>query len=151
MEKKREYQVITNDNPTSAPEAAPPTEGDWKKQTLRLLFSRQARYIWAIVALLVVLRVGINAWNHRAVLAVVPQVSIVHPDYRAIDSELNLPGNIEALEQANLFAHVSGYLKKIYVRRGRPREEGGRHWLKSTLPISCRTTIKPRQLTTSRR
>jgi membrane fusion protein (multidrug efflux system) len=110
--KPREYHVVSN-------EAVPGSPGqDWKKHTLQLLVSKKARAVFMAIAALVVLRVGVNAWNHRAVRAVVPQVNVIHPEYKSMDSQLNLPGNIEALEQANLYAHVGGYLKKIEVDEG---------------------------------
>ena len=94
------------------------SESDWKKEVLSILSSRRARIFLAVLAGLVILRLGSN-WLFRSKRGSdVPYVTITQPEVQKMDQTLNLPGNVEALEQASLYAHVGGYLKKIYVDEG---------------------------------
>jgi RND family efflux transporter MFP subunit len=50
--------------------------------------------------------------------AAVPTVGVIVPTVRAVDRSISLPADVEAIEQARLYSHISGYLKKIYVDEG---------------------------------
>jgi membrane fusion protein, multidrug efflux system len=91
---------------------------NWKKEVVAILKTKPAKIFLAIVFGVVVLRVGVNWYIHRARKADIPRVSIFKPEKGIMDQTVTLPGNFEALEQSNLFAHVGGYLKKIYVDEG---------------------------------
>jgi membrane fusion protein (multidrug efflux system) len=71
-----------------------------------------------IAALLVVLRVGVTRWSLREKAVAPTTVSVVHPAYQPMDRLLKLPADIEGIRQANLYAHIDGYLKKLYVDEG---------------------------------
>jgi RND family efflux transporter MFP subunit len=93
-------------------------KNDWKKEVVSILNSKAGRIFFGVLVGLVVLRLGSN-WLFRSKRASdVPYVTISLPEVQKMDQTLNLPANIEALEQASLYAHVGGYLKKIYVDEG---------------------------------
>ena len=94
------------------------SESDWKREVLSILSSRRGRIFFAVLAGLVILRLGSNWFFRSKRESDVPYVTITQPEVQKMDQTLNLPGNVEALEQANLYAHVGGYLKKIYVDEG---------------------------------
>jgi membrane fusion protein, multidrug efflux system len=91
---------------------------NWKLDVLRTLKSRPARITGMVLVSLFVLRIGVNFWLHRAPLILAQSVRVAPIELKTIDKTLNLPGNVEAIEQATLFAHVSGYLKKLLVDEG---------------------------------
>src|SRR3984885_3564868 len=84
--------------------------------------------LWAIVALLIVAAVVVAGilprWRAKAALRTetndlaVPSVSVVHPKLGAPQSEVILPGNIQAFEDSPIYARTNGYLKKWYVDIG---------------------------------
>ncbi|MGZ3708875.1 MAG: efflux RND transporter periplasmic adaptor subunit, partial [Bdellovibrionota bacterium] len=96
----------------------------WSHEILAILKSKTGMRILGGLAVVVVLRVGSNLFFHRHHDAALSGVEVAHPATREMDTRLNLPGNIEAIEQASLYAHVSGYLKKIYVDEGDKVKEG---------------------------
>lgn len=82
----------------------------------------------AIVALLIVaaivvagivprLRARAALRNETSELAV-PAVSVIHPKLGAPQSEIVLPGNIQAFADSPIYARTNGYLKKWYVDIG---------------------------------
>ncbi len=91
---------------------------DWKAQTLRLLGSRAGLAVLAVMAALVVVRVAITraALDHKT--SDLPMVSVTTPRYQPMDRVLKLPADVEGLRQASIYAHVDGYLKKLYVDEG---------------------------------
>jgi RND family efflux transporter MFP subunit len=93
-------------------------QNDWKKEVISILNSKNGRIFLGVLLGLVVLRLGSNWFFRTKGASDVPYVTVAQPEVRKMDQTLSLPGNIEALEQANLFAHVGGYLKKIYVDEG---------------------------------
>lgn len=81
----------------------------------------------AVVLLLVLIAIGAfpRLARQRAALAAVreapathPVVSIIHAQHGEPTSELELPGNIEPLYSANLYARVDGYLERRNVDIG---------------------------------
>jgi RND family efflux transporter MFP subunit len=48
----------------------------------------------------------------------IPNVSVIHPTEGAPQSEILLPGNMQAFEDAPIYARTNGYLKKWYVDIG---------------------------------
>ena len=48
----------------------------------------------------------------------VPTVTVIHPKHGAPQTEIVLPGNMQAFEDAPIYARTSGYLKKWYVDIG---------------------------------
>jgi len=48
----------------------------------------------------------------------VPTVTVIHPSHGAPQTEIVLPGNMQAFEDAPIYARTSGYLKKWYVDIG---------------------------------
>jgi membrane fusion protein (multidrug efflux system) len=91
---------------------------DWKKETFSILKSKNAKIFYAVIIGIVFLRLGVNWIFKTRQHEEIPHVTILQPTVGTMDKILNMPGNIEALEQASLFAHVNGYLKKIYVDEG---------------------------------
>jgi len=76
-----------------------------------------------IVALVVVAGV-IPRWKARAALKnttnelAVPTVSVIRPKVGAPQTEIILPGNIQAFTDSPIYARTNGYLKKWYVDIG---------------------------------
>ena len=93
-------------------------EPHWKTELLRIARSKAARTGAICLVGAVVLRIGVNWYVHRRLGEAIPTVRTADVASRPIDKVLELPGNIEAIEQASLYSHVSGYLKKIYVDEG---------------------------------
>ena len=91
---------------------------DWKQDLFAVLRSKRMRYVVLALAALAAARLAANWYEHRGVAVVLPTVRVTHPALRAMDRSLSLPGDVEAIEQARLYAHISGYLKKIYVDEG---------------------------------
>lgn len=90
----------------------------WKSELTRIARSKPFIYAAAGLAALLLLRLGVNLIIHGRAKEVKSVVEIVHPNPRTIDNSLSLPGNFEAIEQASMYAHISGYLKKILVDEG---------------------------------
>jgi len=97
--------------------ARPALEG-WKRELFDILRSRLALAAFGVFVLLVGLRLGVNWYEHRDLAAVIPTVRVARPAIQAVDRSISLPGDVEAIEQARLYSHISGYLKKIYVDEG---------------------------------
>ncbi len=97
---------------------ARPAPEDWKRELLGVLRSRGTLAVFGALALLVGLRLGVNWYGHRSMAVAVPTVGVTQPTLRAVDRSISLPGDVEAIEQARLYAHISGYLKKIYADEG---------------------------------
>jgi RND family efflux transporter MFP subunit len=95
-----------------------PVPEDWKRGLLGILRSRGTLATFGALALLVGLRLGVNWYDHRSLAVAIPTVRVVRPALRALDRSISLPGDVEAIEQAKLYSHISGYLKKIYVDEG---------------------------------
>jgi RND family efflux transporter MFP subunit len=84
--------------------------------------------LWAILALLIVAAIVVAGIvpRRRARAALrdetydlaIPTVSIVHPKLGAPQSEIVLPGNIQAFTDSPIYARTNGYLKKWYVDIG---------------------------------
>jgi RND family efflux transporter MFP subunit len=84
--------------------------------------------LWSIVALLIVAAIVVAGIipRRRARAALrdqtnqlaVPTVSVIHPKLGAPQSEIILPGNIQAFEDSPIYARTNGYLKKWYVDIG---------------------------------
>jgi RND family efflux transporter MFP subunit len=97
---------------------------NWKIELKRISKLRSVHYTAAALVALLALRVGINLILHHKAKDVTTVVEIVHPTARTIDNSLSLPGNFEAIEQASMYAHIAGYLKKIYVDEGDKVKKG---------------------------
>ena len=79
---------------------------------------------WAIVILLIVAAVVIAGvvprWKARAALVketrdvAVPTVSLIHPKLGAPQTEIILPGNVQAFADSPIYARTNGYLVKWY-------------------------------------
>jgi membrane fusion protein, multidrug efflux system len=90
----------------------------WVSDLKAILKSKKALYTGGALLLIVLGRAGINLILNRAPEITAPTVNATTPEVRSLDSSLSLPANMEAIEQASLFAHVGGYLKKLYVDEG---------------------------------
>lgn len=90
----------------------------WQNEALTILKTRKAKRIYAVLASLIFLRLGVNYILGRNTEEVSRSVRISHFFDKDIDKRLRLPGNVEAIEEATLYAHVSGYLKTIKVDEG---------------------------------
>lgn len=96
----------------------PPPQTNWKEELFSIATSKKA-WIAAIVVFVVVLgRIAVNTLFRDTVTVAVASVRVVYPSKKTMDPNISLPGNIEAIEQASLFAHIGGYLKKLYVDEG---------------------------------
>jgi len=91
--------------------------------------SQSSRGIWiAIVALLVIAAVVIAGIvprkNAKAALAIetrdlaTPTVAVIHPKMGTPQTEIVLPGNIQAVVDSPIYARTNGYLKKWYADIG---------------------------------
>ena len=96
----------------------PSAPEDWKRELVDILRSRRTLAACGLFVLLVGLRLGVNLYLHRRLAAAVPTVSVTLPTVRSVDRSISLPADVEAIEQARLYSHISGYLKKIYVDEG---------------------------------
>jgi RND family efflux transporter MFP subunit len=90
---------------------------------------RSKHGVWiAIISLLIVSAVVIAGvvprMRAKAALRIetndlaVPTVSVMHPKLGAPETEIVLPGNIQAFEDSPIYARTNGYLKKWYVDIG---------------------------------
>jgi len=87
--------------------------------------------IAAVIVVLLVVTLGLLS-RHRANAALATQtdaqtvtpVTVIRPKSGSQAIELTLPGNIEAAEEASIYARTSGYLKKWYVDIGAEVKEG---------------------------
>lgn len=91
---------------------------NWKTQSLTILRSKAGLATLAVMAILVAVRVVTTkmALDHKT--TDLPMVSIVQPNYQPMDRVLKLPADVEGLRQASIYAHIDGYLKKLYVDEG---------------------------------
>jgi RND family efflux transporter MFP subunit len=105
----------------------PQTDAVEKEQGQKRSSGTLARVIGGIVLLLVLVAVGVipRVARNREALAAVnrapvthPIVSVIHAKQGEPTSELVLPGNIEPLYGANLFARIDGYLDRRNVDIG---------------------------------
>jgi membrane fusion protein (multidrug efflux system) len=94
------------------------TAPDWKRQCLRIAVSKPALAVAGIMLLLVALRLGATRLALERKTNDVPMVSVVKAQYRPMERLLKLPADVEGLRQSSLYAHIDGYLKKIYVDEG---------------------------------
>ncbi len=90
----------------------------WSHDVKSVLLSKYGMIGIAAIAGLIVLRLGLNFLMRKHHKKFVPNVNIVQPLIRSVESTMTLPANIEAIEEASIFSHVAGYLKKIYVDEG---------------------------------
>jgi RND family efflux transporter MFP subunit len=90
--------------------------------------------LWIILALLIVAAIvvaGVLPRIHaRAALKdrtnelAVPTVNVIHPQLGATQTEIILPGNIQAFTDSPIYARTNGYLKKWYVDIGGRVKQG---------------------------
>jgi membrane fusion protein (multidrug efflux system) len=99
-------------------------EKHWTHEFKAIVKSKRALLVFFLLLGLVFGRIGINFFLNRKHGDGIPIVNTVVPEVKSLDENLSLPGNMEAIEQASLFAHVGGYLKKIYVDEGDKVKEG---------------------------
>lgn len=95
-----------------------PHRSHWLQDVKKVVFSRNGLVGLGIIAGLIALRIGVNLLTEKHKIKYVPSVGVIQPVVRSIDSTMTLPANIEAIEEASIFSHVTGYLKKIYVDEG---------------------------------
>lgn len=84
--------------------------------------------LWMIVALLIVAAIVVAGVIPRSRAAkdlrketndlAIPTVSVIHPKLGAPQTEIVLPGNIQAFTDSPIYARTNGYLKKWYVDIG---------------------------------
>ncbi len=84
--------------------------------------------LWVIVALLIIAAIVVAGIiprrRARAALVdvtndlAVPTVSVIHPKLGSPQTEIILPGNIQAFTDSPIYARTNGYLKKWYVDIG---------------------------------
>lgn len=85
---------------------------------IRALFSVKTLLVLAVLAGLVAARMHVTEKSNVPVPRVVKSVNITRPEVRNMEASLSLPGTLEAVEEASLNAHITGYLKKLYVDEG---------------------------------
>ncbi len=96
----------------------------WIEDLKVIIKSKRTFFILCLMVGLVFGRLGINFFLNQKHGDGIPIVNSTTPELRTLESNLSLPGNMEAIEQASLYAHVGGYLKKIYVDEGDKVKEG---------------------------
>ena len=90
------------------------------------------RFAWilAVIALIVavwgvVSRVAArNELQRRTIAAAIPVVNTLKPTRSAATQDLVLPGNVQALIEAPIYARTSGYLRAWYTDIGAPVKKG---------------------------
>ena len=98
----------------------------------RVSVSPYRRYLWAAIALVLLLAVwGIlsrllarNALVHEAREAAIPTVITTQPHAGPAADTLLLPGSVQAYYEAPIYARTSGYLKAWYTDIGAPVKKG---------------------------
>lgn len=91
---------------------------DWKSDLWGMLRSKASLLTLAALALVVGARLGLNWWSEHGLVAPPLSVRVVHPARRPMERDISLPADVEGIEEARLFAHVSGYLKQLYHDEG---------------------------------
>jgi len=96
--------------------------------------SRPRTGLWIFVALLIVAAIVVAGMlpriHARAALQdrtnelAVPAVNVIHPQLGATQTEIILPGNIQAFTDSPIYARTNGYLKKWYVDIGGRVKQG---------------------------
>jgi membrane fusion protein (multidrug efflux system) len=101
-----------------------PKPVSWKEGMLKI-FKLKIIIIFIFIFLVAVgIRIYINKSSAPIVRHEIPSVNVVTVTQKPVNDELALPGTVEAIEQVNIYSHVSGYLKKIYVDEGDQVEKG---------------------------
>jgi RND family efflux transporter MFP subunit len=101
------------------------------RQAAEKILRQRSRVILALVILIALIGIGIRLVS-RATLSretadsALPVVVTMHPDTDAASEDLVLPGNVQAYNQASIFARVSGYLKSWDTDIGTPVKQGQR-------------------------
>jgi multidrug efflux pump subunit AcrA (membrane-fusion protein) len=81
-------------------------------------------FIALLIIAIVVIAGVVPRWRARAALRTetynlaVPSVSIIHPKLGASQTEIVLPGNIQAFTDSPIYARTNGYLKSWYADIG---------------------------------
>jgi membrane fusion protein, multidrug efflux system len=101
-----------------------PSQKAWITELRKVLFSKRSLQGLAIFIALIFAKSGLNYAFRSRPKTVALSVHVTKPVKQALDSNLTLPGNMEAVEMASLYAHVAGYLKKIYVDEGDEVKQG---------------------------
>jgi RND family efflux transporter MFP subunit len=96
----------------------------WVEDLKIIIKSKKTIFILFLLLGVVFGRLGINFFLNQKHGDGIPIVNTITPEVKTLESNLSLPGNMEAIEQASLYAHVGGYLKKIYVDEGDKVKEG---------------------------
>jgi RND family efflux transporter MFP subunit len=96
--------------------------------------SKRASGVWIIVALLIIAAIVVAGvlprLKARAALRsetrdlAIPTVNVMHPKLGAPQTEIILPGNIQAFTDSPIYARTNGYLKKWYVDIGGRVKQG---------------------------
>jgi len=90
-------------------------------------------YLISLAAVIALVVAGDGIWQRRehetavekwTEAAAIPSVSVVTPKADTSDSELVLPGDVQAWYEASVYARVSGYLKKWYFDIGARVKKG---------------------------
>lgn len=90
---------------------------------------RSRRGLVVVVGILLVIAIVVIAgvvprWRARAALrtetyqAAIPTVAVIHPKMGAPETEIVLPGNIQAFTDSPIYARTNGYLKNWYADIG---------------------------------
>jgi RND family efflux transporter MFP subunit len=95
--------------------------------------SRMLKRIGIVLAIVAVLAVAWGIFSrHRSDSRLatwtqdqsIPTVTVVHPKAMGASGSLVLPGNIQALNSASIYARTNGYVKKWFVDIGTPVKAG---------------------------
>lgn len=108
---------------SETPSVATPA-GNWKRELLRLCMNKVTFTLVGLLISAVLIRVYFHSYYHQATTVEARVVRVAKVVQKPIDQTMEVPGTIEAVEQASLFAHVTGYLKKIYVDEGDSVKKG---------------------------
>ncbi|NNN05177.1 MAG: efflux RND transporter periplasmic adaptor subunit [Elusimicrobia bacterium] len=91
---------------------------NWKTQCLAIVRSKAGLAVMAVMGVLIAVRVIVTRVALDRKTSDLPMVSVVAPNYQPMEKLLKLPADVEGLRQASIYAHVDGYLKKLYVDEG---------------------------------
>jgi membrane fusion protein, multidrug efflux system len=117
MSNEREHASKDHGHHSAGVEATPPPAASKKRVGLFLLVALLVAVVLAVTGILPRIHAEKKLVEDTDAMAV-PQVLAIQPKQGAPAQEIVLPGNIQAFQDAPIYARTSGYLKKWYVDIG---------------------------------
>lgn len=99
-------------------------EDNFSADIVGFMFSKKVLPVIVLLVGVVLVRLYTANISGAPAPTEVKSVSVVRPTAGPLEVNLALPGGLEAVEQAGLNAHISGYIKKLYVDEGEDVQKG---------------------------